>query len=142
MAVRPKQGVAAGQLVELFIEPAHLGEDSAGGLNKHEPCIGRPYAAGMAVEQTSLHNVLEFLQALGQGWLRDSERRRSREETAVRLYGVDRPQHGEPEALVEVTARHAAALARVSRELLHSLGQSVQVAAGTAPEQTGPSRKW
>jgi hypothetical protein len=60
----------------------------------------------MAIEQPELKDVLELLQVLGEGGLADAQRHGRLEEAVVRLNGVDGPQQREPEALIEVAARH------------------------------------
>ena len=108
-AERHGAAAGAGEPVELLVEPAQLGEDAAGGADEHQPGLGRADAAGVTVEQPDLEQVLELVQALGQGRLADPEHGRRLEQTAVRVHGVHRPEEGQPEALVEVTARHPAA---------------------------------
>ena len=97
----------AGQLVQLLVEPAQLGEHAAGRAHEHDPGRGRAHAAGVAVEQAELEEVLELVQALGQGGLADPKRRCRLQQAAVRRHRVHRPQQREAQALVEVPAgRH------------------------------------
>ena len=81
----------AGQLVQLLVEPAQLGEHAAGRAHEHDPSRGRAHAAGVAVEQAELEQVLELVQALGQGGLADPKRRCRLQQAAVRRHRVHRP---------------------------------------------------
>ena len=81
----------AGQLFQLLIKPAQLGEHAASRAHEHDPGRGLAHAAGMAVEQAQLEQVLELVQALGQSGLADPKRRRRLQQAAVRRHRIHDP---------------------------------------------------
>ena len=117
----------AGLQVEVFVKPAQLGEDAPGGPHEHRTHLGRTHAAGMAVEQPELEDVLQLVQALGQGRLADAEGHGRLEQAPVRFDGVHGPQQVKAKALVKVAAgRHPSApsLNWTKRSLVRSIRSS------------------